>query len=94
MIATCRASRAESTGIPLEKILGRFGVASLDREKLIDHAEQRCERRLDCIAPGDGDGAVQDFLQHYRVSHQALALHDRLPEQPPRSGLVGWGRPR
>ena len=74
-----------------DDLLGALDSSSVNWKDFIHYIQKRVEGRLDVVAPIDGDVAVQDLLQYFRVGDQALALADQPFQQPLRVGLVGTG---
>src|SRR5579862_9929915 len=74
-----------------ENDFGALNGGLLDREYLIDNAEQGIECALNGVAPIDSDVSVQDFLQHFSVANQARSLADELLQQTLRISLM-WMR--
>jgi hypothetical protein len=60
----------------------------VDSEDVVDDGVQRVEGRLDGIASRDGDGAMQDLLEHCRVGHQALVVGGGPLQHTQRGSLV------
>ncbi len=55
-----------------------FHRTDIDRQHLVDDPAQSIECQLNGIAPVDRNIAVQDFLKHFSICNQALALTDQL----------------
>ena len=73
-------------------LFGALGCGPIDREHLIGYAEQGVERGLDRIPAVDGRITVQDFLQNFGISNQALAVGDQVFQQSLSIGFVRMGR--
>ena len=56
--------------------LGTLDGLEVDRQDVIDHTENRIERRLDRGTSIDRDIPVKDFLEHLGIRHKTLALRD------------------
>jgi len=74
--------------MPQHNLFRTLDHSPINRQHLIDDAKQRVECWLDGIAAVDRDVAVQNFLQHFGIGNQALALADQLFEQSLRVALV------
>jgi len=59
-------------------LLGSLSDGAVNWQGLINDAQQNIERRLDGVAPIDGNVAVQDLLQHLSIGDQPLAFADQL----------------
>ncbi len=69
--------------VPEHDLLGLFHCGPVHGKNLIDHAQQCVKRRLNRIRPRDRNVAMQDFLQHFRISYQPLsATHQFLQPAP------------
>jgi hypothetical protein len=66
--------------IPEDDRLGAIDGTEIDGEYLVDNTEEGIERRLDGITAVDRHVPMQDFLEHFRVRHQSLAIGDRVLE--------------
>ena len=60
--------------IPENDRLGAIDGGEIDREHLVDNTEEGIERRLDGIAAIDRHVPMKNFLDHFRVCHQSLAI--------------------
>ena len=67
--------------IPEDDRLGAIDSAEIDREHLVDNTEEGIERRLDGIAAVNRHVPMQNFLEHFRVCHQSLAIGDGVLEE-------------
>lgn len=70
-------------------LLGSLGVLKLDAEGLVDDAQQSVERGLNGVLPLDGEIAVENLLEHFRICHEASPLRDTSLEESLRLNLVG-----
>jgi len=66
--------------MPEHDRLGAIDGAEIDREDLVDNTQEGIERRLDGIAAVDRHVPMQNFLEHFRVRHQSLAIGDGVLE--------------
>ncbi len=73
-------------------LFGALGCGVVDREDLVDDAEQGVEGWLDGVTAVDGGVAVEDFLEDFGVGYQALAVADQFFQQLLRVGFVWVGR--
>jgi hypothetical protein len=70
-----------------------FCDAAVDREYLIDDAEQRVISRLNRIAPIDRRIPMKDLLKNFRVRYEPLTLADQSLQQALRVGLARMSAP-
>ena len=63
-------------------LLGAFHCIAGDRQDLVYNRKHGIKGGLDCLAAVDGDIAVQDFLQGFRIGYQALARTDEFFQPP------------
>ena len=90
----------EMDGVPCRKVpisknnlLGFFDGCQINRDDLINDPQNRVKSGLDRVKPLDGDITVQDFLQHFRVGHQGLAIIDESLQSALHITFVGVSRP-
>ena len=70
-------------------LFGALDNRPVHRKDFVDCIQKRVEGWLDVVAAIDGDIAMQDFLQHFGVGDQALALADNFSSS--RCASVLWG---
>jgi len=64
-----------------DNLPGALHVGRSDGEHFIDNAEQRIERRLNPVAPLNGDISMEDLLQDFRVGYETPSVeHTALEE--------------
>src|SRR5688500_17551599 len=68
-------------------------VFEVDRQDVVDNAEQRVEGGLDRLAAADRRIAVADLLQDLDVCEQHLARRDGALQEPLCVELVGMSSP-
>jgi hypothetical protein len=59
-----------------DDLFGTLYNAAINRQHLINNAEQGVERWLDGVAAVDGDVAVKNLLEDFGISHETLAFAD------------------
>jgi hypothetical protein len=69
--------------------LGALDVGRLHREHVVTDSQKRVESRLDGVAAVDGGVAVENFLEHFGVGHEAFPFGQAPLEHPLRARLVG-----
>jgi len=72
--------------------LRSFCRGLINRKHLVDHAKQSVKRRLDGIAPVNGDVAVQDLLKHLGIRNEALPVSHQSLQQSLGVSFVGMRR--
>jgi hypothetical protein len=72
-------------------VLGSFHCRLIDPKYFIDNSQQGIKCRLNCIRTLDRNITVKDFLQHFRVGHQALVVAHQFLQPTTGIGLMRMG---
>ncbi len=75
-----------------DELFSSFRGGKIHWEYFVHRVEQRVERRLYVATAINGDVAMKNFLQHLRVSDEALPLADQPFQQTLAIGFMGTRR--
>ena len=72
-----------------QDFLGSLDGRLVHRKYFVNDSQQNIERRLNGIQPFDRGITMKDFLQHFRVCHQAFSVAHQLFQPTPGIGFMG-----